>query len=230
MEYKLEAGTEDKEPMELSEEEEREAAELRAREYDEERKQQYKDNLRHLRSLQHQIDDSAKLLAQKLGATVGRYNHWLEVYKPFMREYAQEHAGVNKTTGEKEKFCKDIESGAGVFFEATQRTISFNQELLPLLFEELGKLEDDKEKWPEGIKLKDVMDENQVTTYEVIDSSKLFKVLAAFEIDKANYGIKVTEGDAYARMKIGTVRGWTPNKAQEVLSKALKGQVEEGKE
>lgn len=220
------------EQQQLTEEQKLEIEE-RHRQFELERRRAYVDALIHIKALQHRIDDAAQVAATDIAKIVGKYNHHFKNYEMLLRTYAQEHAGVNKTTGEKEKHHKLTEAGGGVFFTATPEKITINKELLPLLYENLEGIKNmPADMLPKGFDkesfdLSRFIDKNEVTVYEVVDPGALVTLLKQFNIMLDHYGIAVTEAQAYANMKVGTSRGWTSNKAKEKLTKALDAQLEE---
>jgi hypothetical protein len=207
----------EEEKQELSPEQIQEL-ELQEQEYHRQQLEMYRENLSYLRYLQHKIDDSCKVAAMEIGVTVNKYNHFFKEFEPFLRSYAQEHSGVNKKTGEKLKHHRDVEAGAGVFFEGTQRKVTFDTSLIPMLIEQLEAIEDPESEIPFSVQ-RYIFEKK---SYEITDPDGLVAFMKAHEIDPKDFGIVVTEGDAYARMKVGTVAGWTPNKANKTLSDALK--------
>lgn len=196
---------------------------------EEEKKDIFVSAIKHLRRLQHEIDDIARTAAIEINKARWNYNHWMDQYSPFLRQYWHDHAKVNKE-GEKTKNYKLIEAGGGVYFRGYPGNISLDKNRLAALLYELEehnvgfKVKEDSPSFvlSDFIKVESVVN--------VTDPTKLIEACEAFGIDYSSYGIVVTPASPLQSMGVGSDRAWSPSKAKTDLTRALEGNLEETNE
>jgi hypothetical protein len=176
---------------------------------EEEKAESFNNAIRHLRRLQHEIDDTARQASIEINKLRSDYNHWYRQYEPFLRDYALEHAKVDKN-GVKAKNYKSIAAGGGVYFRAVPEKIEFD------MLSVVKMCETEPESIWDQLVRKEV-------SYIVIDAEGLVK--QADEYGGIKYD--TTPGDPIGKMSIGTERGWSPNSAKQLLGKALEGSLKE---
>jgi hypothetical protein len=159
--------------------------------------------IQHLRRLQHLIDDIAESAAIELGKARSNYDHWLEIYKPFISVYAIEHAPITKD-GVKAKSYRCTKAGGAVYFTSRpKRYICPSPDVIGSLFPKYAK--------------------EEISVKTVIDFEGLVSELGIEEA--AKHGIVIEDENPFAKIAVGTNRAWTPNKAKDRLNKALKGEI-----
>jgi hypothetical protein len=197
---------------------------------DEEKAEAFRYAIKKLRAIQHEIDDVAQTAALELNRLRSRYNHWFENYKPFLKNYALEHAKVDKD-GVKAKHYRDITSGGGVFFTArtTKTKFSNHAKLLELVGDlelaEAGGHEDAPEDFDTKFPCRNMF--KKIEAIEVLDENLLIEACKALDLDPRSYGIEEGNSDPLGHMYVGTEKGWTPNKMKERLNKALEGELQD---
>lgn len=171
----------------------------------------FNEAIRHLRELQHHIDDTAQQAAIQLNQLRGNYNYWFNHYGPFLREYALNHAKIDKD-GVKAKNYKSIAAGGGVYFRAIPKEIKFDMHYLIEVFNQI----------PEGLP-----HIKREITYKIIDAEKLLEACRDMDL---NVPVEIIEGDPVGKMSVGTKRAWSPYSSKVMLNKALEGNLKEEEE
>lgn len=195
----------------------------------------YNEGIEKVVSIQHRIDDTATLAAEKIGKLKNYLDHLMNVYKPFFEIVGKQKAKTNRTTGEKDQHHKDMMIGGGVFFVKGSKSITFDrtpEKLLDLRNILTPEQQEAfiEEKWnvKKGAEL------------------RLLKVLAQhdqdfdcteFYDDKENNDSKFGYGKLADHfilnvnipeetLKVGVSKGWTPNAAKTKLTAAIEGKLQ----
>lgn len=151
--------------------------------------------VRHLRAMQHEIDDTAQQASIELNKLCGRYNYWFNYYAAFLRKHATEHA-KRKNSGEMVKHYKTITAGGGVYFREIKPKYIFSQEELKRCYEN-------------GMR-------------DAIAAEVSFVAIEPEKLIAQGIGTK-EPGDPLGKIYVGTSRPWTHTKAKSGLTSALDG-------
>lgn len=184
-------------------------------------------HVRHLRAMQSEIDNIAKVAAQEIARVRNNYDRKLDEYKPFLIDHAKrgiaKAAYTNEETGERKeaRHYKTISAGGGVYFATKKGGVQIECDVYDMFaflerhgYDYVGCIE-------------------RTETYRVTNVADLKDVLlAAFEqgegdiVKEAAFllaHINETPDEPDGYVKIGTSSGWTANKAKQALTRAIDG-------